>query len=286
MNDPLRQHYMTQPHEVSIETLALCNAACVFCPYPTLKRKGVELPTDVILNLIGQMRDWKEPFFISPFKVNEPLLDSRLQGICVSIELSLPQARLRLFTNGQPLTERHMQWIGDLQRVEHLWISLNSTDPDEYEQLMKCSYAIVRGHLDVLHRKVAAGEFKHPVVLSRVLQGGSHGQVMGNRDLEFHRSVLQRWPLFSTYLIKRDSWLGYVKPGDSRVPRTSCTRWFELSITAQAKAVLCCMDGKGEYEQGDVMIQSLLDIYNNSFLTTCRRASVRDGITPCDTCSY
>jgi len=282
----LRRHYMTQPHEVSIETLAVCNAACTFCPYPTLERQGVCLDTAVMAVLVEQMSHWTHPFFISPFKVNEPLLDSRLNHFCLLIEAAVPQARLRLFTNGQPLTMYHVEWIANLKRVEHLWISLNSTDPYEYESLMKCKYAIVMRNLDALHAAVVKKEFTHPVVLSRVLQGGSNGQLLGDADCLFHREVLQRWPLFQTHLIKRDSWLGYVAPGDARVPRSPCARWFELSITAEGKAVLCCMDGKGEYEQGDVSTQSLLEIYNNPFLTKCRQAATRQGIEPCQGCSY
>jgi MoaA/NifB/PqqE/SkfB family radical SAM enzyme len=276
---------------VSIETLALCNAACIFCPYPTLERQGAKLDTGVINRLIEQMQDWREPFFVSPFKVNEPLLDARLPHICQAIEHQCPQARLRLFTNGQPLVSRHVEWIADLKRVEHLWISLNSTDPHEYGRLMKCSYHLVAGNLDELHHKVTRGDFTHPVVLSRVIQGDSTAdtspqRLLSDADANFHRECLARWPHFHTHLIKRDAWLGYVSPSDPRVPRRACGRWFELSITAQGKAVLCCMDGQGEYVQGDVATQSLLDIYNNVFLTKCRHASVREGIEPCQSCSY
>ncbi len=291
MIDELRARYMTQPREVSIETLALCNAACVFCPYPTLERQGARLSNEVIATLIAEMGDWTEPFFVSPFKVNEPLLDPRLEKLCWTIDTMCLQARLRLFTNGQPLIQRHVEWIANLQRVEHLWISLNSTDPQEYGQLMKCSYSIVERNLDELHARVVRGDFPHPVVLSRVVQGNPRGttpisNALSDGDVLFHRRCLARWPRFSTHLIKRDSWLGYITPGDTHVPRRPCMRWFELSITAEGKAVLCCMDGTGEYPQGDVAAQSLREIYNNPFLTACRKASVRQGIEPCQTCSY
>lgn len=291
MISELRTRYLTQPHEVSIETLALCNAACIFCPYPTLTRKGTQLSMETITHLIEQMRNWTEPFFISPFKVNEPLLDARLFEICAGIESQIPQARLRLFTNGQPLTSRHVDWIADLKRVEHLWISLNSTDPQEYGQLMKCSYSVVERNLDELHARVVRGDFSHPVVLSRVIQGNVTGMTpvsnaLSDQDVVFHRACLRRWPRFTTRLIKRDGWLGHVTPSDPRVPRIPCARWFELSITAEGAAVLCCMDGKGEYAQGDVTRQSLLEIYNNPFLTKCRQSSVREGIEPCQRCSY
>jgi len=280
----LRARYAQQPHEVSIETLALCNAACTFCPYPTLARKGTLLSTVVIYDLLEQMKSWSEPFFISPFKVNEPLLDSRLQEICERIESTIPRARLRLFTNGQPLTERHLEWISRLNRLEHLWVSLNSTDPQEYGELMKCSFSMVADKLDELHRRVVAGSFKHPVVLSRVMQGDE--RQLSPQDYSFHRSALARWPHFQVRLIKRDSWLGYVDPSSSAVPQAPCSRWWELNITAEGKAVLCCMDGKGEYVMGDVREQSLLEIYNSSPLSQHRRSHTRYGVPPCERCSY
>lgn len=293
MIDTLRQRYMQQPQEVSIETLALCNAACVFCPYPTLERKGARLPDAVIEDLLTQMECWTQSFFISPFKVNEPLLDVRLQEICESIVERLPRARIRLFTNGQPLTQRHIDWIAKLptRSVEHLWISLNSMDPEEYGQLMKCSFSIVHSHLHDLHARLRRGDFPHPVVISRVVQGDPKAstevtRTFGARDASFHRDVLTQWPRFSTHLIKRDAWLGYVSPSDPRVPQAPCGRWFELSITAEGKVVQCCMDGKGEYVYGDVTQQSLLDIYNSVDYRRFRERSTRHGVTPCEQCSY
>ena len=35
----LREHHMDYPFWVTLETLAICNAACDFCAYPTMERK-------------------------------------------------------------------------------------------------------------------------------------------------------------------------------------------------------------------------------------------------------
>lgn len=277
----LRQRYASQPFEVSIETLALCNAACSFCPYPTLERQGTKLPMDLITHMIGQMKSWTEPFFISPFKVNEPLLDVRMPEICAGIEQELPLAKIRLFTNGSPLTAAVLEWIGALTSLDGLWISLNSCDAQEYGDLMKLSYEITATRLDRLHRGVQEGTFPHNVTVSRVATDDSQ------KNLEFVRSVARRWPRFQPCIIKRDGWLGYVEPSNSRIPRSGCARWWELNITAEAKAVLCCMDGKGEYVLGDAAAQPLLEIYNQPHLQERRlRARTREGIEPCARCTY
>ena len=44
-----RSDHADWPRHVHLETLAVCNAACHFCPYPTLDRKGTRLSSSVIL---------------------------------------------------------------------------------------------------------------------------------------------------------------------------------------------------------------------------------------------
>lgn len=291
LTDFLRQHYLDQPQEVSFETFALCNAACVFCPYPTLERQGTELSSATLHSLIDQMSSWSKPFFVSPFKVNEPFLDHRLPQLCRDVESQCPEATLRLFTNGHPLTRRNLEWVAQLKKLDCLWISLNSMDPQEYGERMKVSYSMVRSRLDALHELIMQGEFPHRVVVSRVMTGG-HSPVSDQLsadvlDLDFDRSVRSLWPRFEPFLIKRDAWLGYVPPSDPRVPQTPCARWWELNITATGQAVLCCMDGAGHYVVGDVHTQSLLDIYNQPLLHLRRETALtRVGITPCEGCSY
>ena len=152
----LRQHYLDQPNEVSLETLAKCNAACSFCPYPTLDRIGTKMPDDLIHRLIDEMSEFRQPFALSPFKVNEPLLDRRLIPICEEFNRKVPQGFLRIFTNGTALTDENINAVNRLGNVIHLWVSLNSHIPDDYERLMGISWKRTTDRLDALHRSAAA----------------------------------------------------------------------------------------------------------------------------------
>lgn len=277
----LRNQYWDQPREVSIETLALCNARCTFCPYGSLGREREKLSMDLITYLVGQMKSWRQPFFISPFKVNEPLLDPRMEDVCRRIDQEIPMARIRFFTNGSVLTLDHLTWLHKIRHLEELWISLNSCDPAEYKELMGLKFSVTEMHLNRLHAWVKLGHFRCPVRVSRVAQD----DLESNR--KFVREVIRRWPLFHPFIIKRDGWLGAILPGVTNIPKTPCSRWFELNITAQAKAVLCCMDGKGEYVLGDAATQPLLDIYNQPHLIE-RRLHIPDrySVEPCQRCTY
>jgi sulfatase maturation enzyme AslB (radical SAM superfamily) len=265
--------YLDQPREVSLETLARCNAACTFCPYPTLERIGTKMSDDLIDRIVREMARFEKPFYFSPFKVNEPLLDVRVLPLLRRMNSEVPKASLRLFSNGTTLTPRNCAEISELTRLDCLWVSLNEYRPAEYEALMGIPFDRTAARLDDLH----ASGFPHKVVLSTV----------GFPNEDFRRYCFDRWPDFESVAIKRDAWIDFTHPDRDVVPNTPCVRWFELSIMANGRVSLCCMDGKGEYAIGDVTTNSLLDVYNAPVWRERREALwSRRRVHPCSTCTY
>lgn len=265
----LHKYYLDQPFEVSIETLALCNAACTFCPYPTLERKGTKMSTDLIYRLVDEMNDFALPFSFSPFKVNEPLLDKRLFDICQR----LTAGKIRLFTNGHPLTEKNIDKIAEIPNLAHLWVSLNSVDPDHYKALMNLPFDRVRKNLDRLHKG-----FPHPVVVSAV----------GLDNHEFVDYCQDRWPKFQVVRIPNTGWLGYDATDWDEVPNEACTRWWELSIMATGQVSLCCMHSgaDSQWNIGDLNNQTLLEVYNDPSYKERRAQLMSRTMDPCRICTY
>lgn len=271
----MRSAHMDYPIEVSVETLALCNARCTFCPYPTLTRKGERMSDATLERLVDEFIGWQRPMYFSPFKVNEPLLDKRTIPLCERINREAPQIVLRLFTNGAALTPKNIEQIANLKQVAHLWVSLNSHIPEEYERVMGLDFEQTAKKLDYLHTQA----FPHKVVLSTV----------GYPNEAFRFYCFERWPKFDSLAIKRDSWLGFTDAQNTVVPDTPCSRWFELSIMANGKAALCCMDGTGEHGHGDANEQTLFEIYNAPAWRDRRdkmvsRRTLTDSV--CSRCSY
>lgn len=278
----LRELYLDWPYEISIETFAKCNASCVFCPYTTVERIGTRMPNYLIDAIIDELKDHPRPFIISPFKLNEPFLDKRLLPICRKINAELPKAHLRLFTNGSALTENHIDGVARLERVMHLWCSLNEYRADEYKALMGLDFERTAANLDLLHVKKAAGMFPHQVMLSRVREKIEVSEV----DQAFVEYCADRWPLFGRHLIKPDSWLGDIERGSDIIPDASCSRWFELSICADGKVSLCCMDGEGKHAIGDIR-DGVFNVYNAPHWRERRHKMIsRKDVHPCATCSY
>ena len=267
----LREHYLDQPNEVSIETYSKCNAACSFCPYPTLERIGNKMPDALLDRLVDEMAEFPRPFLFSPFKVSEPLLDKRLFPLLRKVNQKVPHARIRVFTNGAALNWDNAENLHNIDNLE-LWISVNSHREEEYEQVMSLNYARMLKNVDQLH----SSDFRHPVYLTRV-----------GKDPDYLAFCEARWPHFQPVLIKQDSWLGYTESDNTEIPDTPCARWFELSIMSTGVVSLCCMDGEGAYPIGDVNKQTLLEVYNSPNWRDRRERMVsRETIHPCNTCTY
>jgi sulfatase maturation enzyme AslB (radical SAM superfamily) len=271
--------FMDYPFEVSLETQALCNAACTFCPYPTIERKGTKMSDALIDKVIDEIVSWNRFLFFSPFKLNEPLLDPRTIPLCERINERAPQIRIRLFTNGSALIGSKIDAIAKLKNVEHLWISLNEYRPEEYEKLMGLRFEITAKRIDDLHSR---DDFPHEVVLSCV----------GGPNEAFRWYCYKRWPKFKSFAIKKDAWLGYTEAQIKEVPDTPCARWLELSIMATGETAHCCMhDGADKtYNIGDINTQSLYEIYNSPRWRERRDPLVSrktlDESSPCARCTY
>jgi pyruvate-formate lyase-activating enzyme len=279
-----RSPYLDYPQEVHIETLALCNAACSFCPYPTMDRQGDRMPDELIDKIIDDLKAIPSslPFNVSPFKVNEPLLDKRIFSVCEKIGTRLPNAQLRLFTNGSPLTPKMIERIAEIKKLNNLWVSLNEIDAAAYETLMQLPLDRTLRNLDMLHDLRQQKKIPHHVVISRVIDGS-------DRDQAFLNFVKQRYPLFQAFMIGTGNWSGQVSVGQNRrVPSVGCWRWYELSIMASGKVALCCMDGEGKHVIGDLNTQSVLEVYNAPGYRKMRQFtfSRKAAAAPCDTCIY
>lgn len=274
----MQSEFMDYPIEVSVETMALCNASCTFCPYPTLDRKGEKMPDDLLDKLVDEMISWDREIYFSPFKLSEPLLDKRVLPLCERINRESDKVVIRIFSNGSALTPANIEGVAKLKRVSFLWISLNSHIPEEYEKLMGLNFEATAKKLDYLHSL----DFPHSVMLSTV----------GYPNEDFRRYCYDRWPKFQSIAIKKDAWLGFTDAQVTEVPDTACSRWFELSITSRGTVSHCCMhDGVDEtYNIGNVHHQSLYDVYNAPRWKSRRQAlSSRKSLaadSPCSQCTY
>ena len=276
--------YMEYPAHVHMETLSQCNAACNFCPYPTLERKGVKMEDTLVEKIIRDLQDVPRHvnFQLSPFKVNEPFLDKRLFDILDSINTRLPSAGITLTSNATPITVPMLEKLAKVRNLLYLWVSFNDHRKDEYERVMKLPYRRTIERLDMLQKFKAEGKLPLRIVLSRVGTGTKE-------DMEFCRWVQQNYPLFEVSVFPRGAWLGQAADAQptTEVPNLPCERWFELSITSTGDVAHCCMDGQAKYSIGNVRDNHVLEVYNAPHYRALRERTVsRRHVSPCDSCNF
>jgi len=275
--------FLEYPAHVHLETLARCNAACNFCPYPALDRKGERMSDALIEKIISDLEDIPRShrFQLSPFKVNEPFLDTRLFDLLDQFRARLPNASVSLTSNATPITERTLDRLSGYPDLQYLWISFNDHRRDAYEKAMALPFDRTIDRLDMIHRRKAEGSFGIRVVLSRVGDGSSV-------DREFPEWVKTNYPLFDSWIFPRGEWLGQVASTSSvSPPNVGCIRWFDLSITATGIVAHCCMDGNAEHPIGDVTKSHLLEIYNHPEYRKLRESALsRLEAEPCRSCNF
>ncbi|MEZ0375339.1 MAG: radical SAM/SPASM domain-containing protein [Candidatus Sericytochromatia bacterium] len=279
--------YLDFPHHIHLETLSLCPAACSFCPYPGLERKGSKMDDSLIDKLFSDLADMPKnlAFQFSPQKVNEPFMDTRLEDLLRKINRRLPQAVINLTTNATPLTEARLLSLTEISNINYLWISVNESEPEAYARTMQLSWDLVQSRLRMVHKQLAKGKLNFEIVLSRVGDGST-------ADQAFRDWVHTHYPLFRSSVFQRGSWLGQI-PDQTlaanmpEVPDLGCTRWFDLSITSEGVVAHCCMDGKAEWPIGDIRTHHALEIYNQPAWRRLRESVLsRREVAPCNGCTF
>lgn len=277
--------HMGYPYLVHLETLASCNAACGFCPYPNLERKNARMPDDLIEKIVDDLTAVPQtvPFSIAPYKVSEPFLETRLFDILQLIRAKLPSARIYLSSNAAPITEKKIDLLERQTHIQVLTLSVNSHDPAEYEAVMKIPFARTYARLVALHERAAAGAFGFPVRITRVTAGRE-------ADERFVAWVKRNFPAFSTAIFARNDWIGtaVTEGAHDIVPDAPCHRWFDMSIMATGEVAMCCMDGEGRYIKGNARTQHVLEIYNQPWLVQLRNSLISrlQAGDPCSRCTY
>ena len=268
------------PQTVSIETLSLCNAACSFCPYPGLERKGQKMPDHLIEKILRELEEIEDrPAFEVTFtRVNEPFLDNRIFDLAKEIERRLPEAVQFFHSNGTPLTEKNLLRLAELQRIAYLSVSVNDYRPRQYETLMALPFERILARLDLIHRMKLSGSLNFPIFVSRVGDGSA-------ADAEFLEWVRRTYPALSGLVTIRGDWLGAVKVQIGNTPNVGCRQWFQLHLMSDGREAFCCIDSDGKYGMGDANRQHVIhEIYQHPIRRRLRTEIIsRQDVGTCRT---
>ena len=264
---------------IQIQTVSWCNRSCAFCPSGKFPVAKTFMPLDVYHRVIDQLGALQFRGRISPYLMNESLLDKRLPELIAYARRQCPESWIAINTNGDALSEALAERLFDA--------GLNCMDVNAYDDAPQH-----QGHLALAERLVA----RRPEIRlsSGYLDANFNAADLPRSARLLHCRDMSDWErrfndkLDVTDLINRS---GNV-PGAAQLAEPlalGCDRPFQqMYVNHRGEAVLCCNDWRFEVVMGDTAEASLLDIWNNDKYRTYRdHLQRRDRHLPlCATCDY
>ena len=278
---------MDYPSEVAIETTGHCNARCVFCPHQTLARRNLYMNDEMFLRIVDQLKEipqtWR--FYVSPFKVNDLLMDKQIFERIAIINRQLPNVYIRLFTNFNTATEGDIRRLCNVENIADIVISLNSLDSNEYTMLMGLD---LRKSLNSIHKLLSyirsngIRMLADRIILSRVAQDA-------DSDSKFIKTAYEEFEddinLILPAIFPRDNWINHVPLESPRNQDNPCGRWSEINICCDGVVSFCCRDAKAEFPLGNIMEKTVVEIYNQPEYRRLREEIPnKRSVTPCRYC--
>lgn len=267
------------PRLVSVETTSRCNAECPFCPYNVRSREKTHMDQALFEKIIDDCTEFPLPA-IEPFLNGEPFVDPNIMKRLELIRSRLPKTKLRIYSNGYALSPKRVDELCGMG-VDHLYISLNTLDPEKYHSIMGLKLERTLENVKYL----TDPSRKRKVARNITLRMTRMDDTSLEEQERFQRFCKDRG--VRCFIVGLFNYKGDVH-SSLPVPTYSCEHITRLDIMSSGKVTLCCMDQEGEYSLGDVREQSVLEVYRGEAsrrYQMMHRTGRRSEIAPCGTCN-
>jgi MoaA/NifB/PqqE/SkfB family radical SAM enzyme len=264
---------------IQIQTVSWCNRSCAFCPSGKFPVTKAFMSLEVYQRVIDQLHEVQFAGRISPYLMNESLLDKRLPDLIAYARARCPESWIAINTNGDALSENLLCRLFDA--------GLNSLDINAYD-----STAQHEAHLAMVARVVA----RRPEITSRVgysnpfFQGDNiprSTRLINCRDMAFWEARFVA-KLATPDLQNRSGNIPGARHLEAPLA-AGCPRPFaQMYVNYLGQAVLCCNDWRFEVVMGDTAEASLAEIWmNDKYQTYRHNLRQKNRAMPlCATCDY
>lgn len=278
----VQSFFKERKYEFQIETSSFCNAKCIFCPNPSLKRNKNIMKSDVFEKIIGRIKD--ENIKVSKFILclnGEPLTDQQLFERIKRLKLEFTEAQVE-FTSNFSLADREtVDKIFD-SGLDKIVCSLNSVDAVEYKEIMGIDYAVTIGNIEYLLKRKKETNSKIEIYFSIVQTSNNEDEVNKFKE-RFEKDAQIR-------VIKLGQWI------DKELPQNVCRNDREgvcpilyrtINILSNGDFALCCFDAEGIVGK-NIMDVTIQEGWNSKVFNDMREWHLMNGRTnkECMYCSF
>lgn len=261
-----RRRVPSFPRTVQVETVAGCNADCVWCPY------GKEHPgppagrmsSERFARIVDECARHHVTRF-SPYLTNEPLLDPRIHERIRTVKERIPRCRIVLTTNGSLLTPEVTDRLLNLDGALHsLYVSFQGIGKVGYEKSVGAGIAFERVLHNVNHflAEMRARRLTRPrvwvsMVATTLIDAPRAVAYWKSRGVRAKYTALEnRGGSVSGTEAWATSRMGYY---------SNCPRMFKQAyICFDGTMVACCTDYARREVLGNVFDHSIEEIWNGA----------------------
>ncbi len=273
------------PRIISIETTNFCNARCIMCAYPFMKRKKGFMEEKLYKKIIDEVKE-KEFDILLLSGFGEPLLDKRLPRF-IQYAKDKGIKKIGIVTNASLLTKKNAKILED-GGLDELHISIDGATKEVYEKIrVGLSFEKVVENIENLKDLK-----KTRVFLKMVLIKENKGEV---------KKFIHRFKNVADKIVVRQAqdWVGTVEVHpEGYTPHVEAPKeyyppcyylWTSISIYWDGKVPLCCLDYDAKVILGNVYYSSIQQIWNGEKLLRIRELHIkgkRKAVPLCKECGY
>lgn len=254
------------PRMLMVQTTSVCNAHCVFCPLPGLRKTQPQgqMRQALFDRIMRQAGEHPEVACINLFLMNEPLCDKRIvERINLAGELN-PQAVISLWSNAVNLTPEVTRRLLD-SPLGSLGVSLHAHEPEAYRRATgRKDFNRVLGNL--VHF-VEQRQARRPdlALVIRYVDAATYLPA-DQRDAVGHF-----WAEGNVAVDIDEGFLGRAGNLEAPAAPPQPLRWLngckalggpkQAHVLFDGQVVLCCMDYRRASDLGDLNEQTLAEVW-------------------------
>lgn len=288
----LKKKYETFPKLLSIEITSACNAKCIMCPRDSLTRPIQHMSEEIFNKIISDCKgnDVKK---INLFWFGDPLCNPNIKEYLSHIKRELPKVKLYISTNAELLNESLTNEILEKELIDVINFDIDGTTKDTYESVrvgVNFDKVLENVHY-FIEKKKELNARKPQTRLTMIKMDKTADEVEDFKKYWSSRADKVDISNYNTWLgTKEDRNVGDTLEKSQRGSfKYPCVHpWEELVISADGIAGLCCLDYDLSAKVGNVMKNSIKDIWQGEVINGFRQKMIDldyDKIEACRKCN-
>ncbi len=278
------------PKAAQIQTVSGCNGNCLFCPN---KKTTIDIPYKQTMewglykSIVDQCISQRVRR-ISPYLMNEPLLDSEMpERISYISKNKKFNQYTKINSNGALLTERMANGLLD-SGLTKLHFSVQGIDPESYFDLMKLKFTKVVKNIERIVELKEKGDYKNTQL--RIV-------MLDTKEIHPHLDDIrafwnERGLKINLNQMENRGHHDSIKTSSISFNKLSmyswCNRLFrQIYVLYDGRMVQCCADWEQSKVMGNLNDASLKSIWNGNEYMSFRKKFIQGDVkgTICDGCS-